>query len=251
MKSPKTVTQPLHPDHAMLLAAGLGTRMQPRTQITPKPLVCIHGRSLLDRALDTLEKAQVKKVVVNVHHLAQQICDHIRSERKKRTLDIVISDEQAELLDSAGGVVKALPQLGKKPFFILNSDTFWQDSHMPNLVRLAQHFEPKEMDMLLLTVNRQQAVGHKRGDFLLDHAGRLTRAKADDANAVIYAGALLVNPAVFAGASPSPHSLNLYFDQAIAKDRLFGLPLEGRWYTVGTIDMIGTVEKLLQQQGEC
>jgi len=235
----------------MLLSAGFGARMQPLTQTTPKPLVCIDGRSLLERALDALEKAQIKKAVANVHHLVQQICDHFEKERRKRKLDIVVSDERNALLDSAGGVVKALDELGRAPFFILNSDTFWSERQTPNLLRLARYFESKDMDLLLLTVDRQQACGHGRGDFLLNGEGRLTRSGADDADAVIYAGALLINPAIFSNAETTSHSLNLYFDRAIAEGRLFGLPLEGRWYTVDTAEMIDTVEKRLCRQDEC
>lgn len=235
------------PTCAMVLAAGLGTRMLPLTRTIPKPLVSIQGRCLLDRALDALEKAQVRKAVVNVHHLAGQICGHIENERNKRALEIVISDERAQLLDSAGGVIKALPHLGKKPFFILNSDTFWQDSHASNLLRLADRFAPQAMDMLLLTVSQRQAAqyGHSRGDFAADRAGRLSRARTHDAKAVVYAGALLVNPAVFAGACGAAQSLNFYFDRAIAEKRLFDLPLEGAWHTIGTVDMIRTAETRL------
>lgn len=242
------MTAPPVPERAMLLAAGLGTRMQPLTFTTPKPLVCVDGRCLMNRALDSLEKAGVKTVVINVHHLAQQICDHVANQRRQRSLELIISDERKELLDSAGGVIKALPSLGEKPFFILNSDTFWQDAQESNLLRLAQHFDAQTMDMLLLTVSRQQAGGHQRGDFVADSKGGLKRAQADAADAVIYAGALMINPAVFAGASPGPVSLNAFFDRAIHRRRLFGLALEGQWYTVGTPDSLRAVEMRLQQQ---
>lgn len=228
----------------MVLAAGLGTRMRPLTLTTPKPLVKISGRTMLDRALDALEKTGVKTVVVNVHHLADQIVAHLEGETNRR-FDIIISDESEKLLDSAGGIIKALPHLGQKPFFVLNADTFWTEDQRSNLMKLAQNFNPETMDILMLTVARDQAAAPERGDFLMKSDGRLTRAAPDIPQAVIYGGALVIRPDVFKDAMATPQSLNLYFDRAIEKNRLYGLPLVGRWYTVGTVDMIGEVEKCL------
>lgn len=232
---------------AMVLAAGLGTRMRPLTLTTPKPLVEIAGRCLLDRALDSLKNAGVETVIVNVHHLADAVEDHLKS---RLDLHIEISDERSQLLDSAGGVIKALPCLGNKPFYILNADTFWIDRGLSNLQAMANHFNPDTMDMLLLTVERQQAAAPERGDFLISQDGRLKRAPANMPEAVIYGGALIVHPNIFKDATIEPQSLNTYFDKAIAKGRLFGFPLHGNWYTVGTMDMIGRVEDLLRERGE-
>lgn len=237
----------IHPKKAILLSAGLGTRMRPLTLQLPKPLVSIHGRALIDRALDALQKAGVEEVVVNVHHLAGQMEVHLKERMAPK---IIISDERAELLDSAGGVVKALSHLGHEPFYILNSDTFWVDDGSPSLSRLADVFDAEKMDMLLLTVRRDQASGPEKGDFLMDDEGRLCRAPAGRTDAVIYGGALIATPKIFAGAKTEPHSLNLYFDRAIQKNRLYGLALEGAWYTVGTMEMIGIVEGLLNARGE-
>jgi len=239
---------PQYPTHAMILAAGRGARMRPLTLTTPKPLVQVGGRVLLDRALDALETTEVKQVVINIHHLGEQIINHLASQQH-RPFDIIISDEREALLDSAGGVIKALPHLGDAPFFILNADTFWHDVGVPTLQRLATAFDASSMDMLLLTVERDQAAFPERGDFLYDVQGqppsRLHRAAPNRSEAVIYGGALMVHPRVFHQAQPVPHSLNHYFDQAIAGGKLFGLPLVGHWYTLTTAHAIATVEKLL------
>lgn len=233
--------------HAMVLAAGLGTRMRPLTFKTPKPLVKIAGRSLLNRALDALEKVGVEEAVVNVHYLADSIESHVESRKKPH---VTISDERAELLDSAGGVVKALPLLGENPFFVLNADTFWVDHGKPTLQAMADVFDPEKMDMLLLTVKRQQAAGPERGDFLVGEGQKLIRAPLNSAEAVIYGGALITKPEIFSLAKIEPQSLNLYFDRAISQGRLYGFPLDGNWYTVGTIEMIGKVEELMRKRGE-
>jgi len=227
------------PATAMVLAAGLGTRMRPITARIPKPLVKIAGRTLLDRGLDTLAAAGVARAVVNVHYLPDQIIRHIEGLTAPR---IVISDERDLLLDSAGGIVKALPLIGEDPFYVLNADTFWIDGDRPNLERLALEWDAARMDILLMLCEIGQATGHSGGtDFLIDADGRLARAKGDPAG-LIYAGAAIVHPRIFAGAKPEPHSLNRYFDEAIAAGRLFGMKMDGSWITVGTPDAIAPAE---------
>ena len=229
------------PDAAMVLAAGLGTRMRPITDAIPKPLVEISGRTLLDRGLDTLERAGVRRAVVNVHHLGDQIVRHAAS---RASPAITISDEMERLLDSAGGIVKALPLLGSEPFIVLNADTFWIDADgVHNLAEMANAWDPAAMDMLLLTAGLEDATGHSGGvDFSVDEQGRLARAKGA-VEGVIYAGAIILHPRIFEGAKPEPHSLNLYFDRAIADGRLFGHRMRGAWITVGTPDAIAAAEK--------
>src|SRR6185437_5596403 len=142
------------------------------------------------------------------------------------------------LLDSAGGIVKALPQLGAEPFLVLNADTFWIDRDEPNLERLALAWDAARMDILLMLADFPSATGHTGGaDFLLGPNGALKRA-AGDPSGLIYAGAAIIHPRIFAGAEAVPHSLNLYFDRAIAAGRLYGMKMEGRWITVGTPDAI-------------
>ena len=227
------------PKVAMVLAAGLGKRMRPITDTMPKPLVMIAGRTLLDRGLDSLEAAGVARAVVNVHYLPEQIADHLAARGTPHT---VISDESSGLLDSAGGIVKALPVLGAEPFYILNADTFWIDRDEPNLRRLALAWDAAKMDILLMLADLDSATGHTGGtDFTVDPDGRLRRA-AGAPDGLIYAGAAIVSPALFAGAPEGPLSLNRYFDAAIDAGRLFGMKMQGRWITVGTPDAIPLAE---------
>ncbi|WP_048647369.1 nucleotidyltransferase family protein [Nitratireductor soli] len=230
------------PDTAMVLAAGLGKRMRPITDTLPKPLVKIAGKPLIDWALDTLARAGVGTAVVNVHYLADQVEAHLAARAAPR---IVISDERARLLDSAGGVVKALPQLGDDPFFILNADTFWLDGAVPNLEKLALAWNGEAMDILLMVAGFEQATGHSGSvDFVMDGMGRLRRAQKGEAG-VIYAGAIIAAPRVFAGADGEPQSLNRCFDAAAAQGRLFGMKMDGDWITVGTPDAIAPAEAIV------
>jgi MurNAc alpha-1-phosphate uridylyltransferase len=223
----------------MVLAAGLGTRMRPITDTIPKPLVKISGRTLLDRGLDSLAAADVARAVVNVHYFPQQIVDHLAG---RRSPEIVISDESEGLLDSAGGIVKALPRLGEQPFYVLNADTFWIDRREPNLKRMALAWDGARMDILLMLAALEQATGHTGGtDFLVGADGVLRRAAGDPAG-LIYAGAAIVHPRIFAGAPAGPSSLNRYFDSAITSGRLHGLQMQGSWITVGTPDAIPLAE---------
>ncbi|KAB2957601.1 MAG: nucleotidyltransferase family protein [Rhizobiaceae bacterium] len=223
----------------MVLAAGLGKRMRPITETLPKPLIRIAGKTLLDRGLDNLAAAGVARAVVNVHHLGNQIVAHVAGRERPR---VMISDESDRLLDSAGGIVRALPLLGPDPFFILNADTFWIDRGRSNLDDLVLAWDAGRMDILLMLVDLDSATGHSGGtDFVVEPDGRLARA-AGAADGLIYAGAGIVHPRIFAGASAEPHSLNTYFDRAIATGRLFGHRMDGRWITVGTPDAIAPAE---------
>lgn len=227
------------PGIAMVLAAGLGTRMRPITETMPKPLVRIAGKTLLDWGLDSLVGAGVEQAVVNVHHFPQQIVAHLEGRSRPK---VTLSDESDRLLDSAGGVVKALPLLGPDPFFILNADTFWIDRSGSNLAALALAWDAAAMDILIMLADLQSATGHSgKSDFLLGADGRLARSDGAP-EGLIYAGAAIVHPRIFAGAAAEPQSLNLYFDRAIASGRLFGHRMDGSWITVGTPDAIPRAE---------
>ncbi|MBO6900963.1 MAG: nucleotidyltransferase family protein [Rhizobiaceae bacterium] len=226
------------PDKAMVLAAGLGKRMRPITERIPKPLVPIAGKPLIDWGLDALANAGVGEAVVNVHYLAPLLIAHLQGRASPR---VRISDESEELLDSAGGIVGALPWLGTLPFFVLNADTFWVGGD-ENLAELGLAWDDARMDILLMLADLDHSTGHSgRADFLLAQDGRLSRAGGAP-DGLIYAGAAIVNPGIFAGAAAEPHSLNLYFDRAIAEGRLYGHPMRGHWITVGTPDAIATAE---------
>ena len=234
------------PKTAMVLAAGLGKRMRPLTDSTPKPLIEIAGKTLLDRGLDALADAGVEKAVVNVHHLGRQIVGHVKSRTAPR---IVISDESERLLDSAGGIVRALPELGEAPFLILNADTFWIEREGRDLDRLALAWDGERMDILLMLADPAHATGHSGStDFLVRADGALARARGA-ADGLIYAGAAIVHPRIFEDAAAEPHSLNLYFDRAIAGGRLYGSRMRGHWITVGTPDAIGEAERAIERLG--
>jgi N-acetyl-alpha-D-muramate 1-phosphate uridylyltransferase len=228
------------PDRAMVLAAGLGTRMRPLNGQIPKPLVRVGGKALIDYALDRLAEQGVELAIVNVHYLADQIERHLACRVRPQ---IVISDERRELLGTAGGVIKALPELGKHPFFHVNSDTIWIDGVKPNLGRLADIFDPTRMDALLLVAPTASSIGYDgRGDFSMTPDGRLARRGEREIVPFVYAGAAILTPAFLAGASPGPSSMSPFFTRAAEAGRLFGLRLEGLWMHVGTPDSIKAAE---------
>jgi N-acetyl-alpha-D-muramate 1-phosphate uridylyltransferase len=232
--------RPNVPRRAMVLAAGLGTRMRPFNGQIPKPLVTVGGKALIDYVLDRLAEAGVEQAVVNVHHLADQIERHLGGRTRPR---IVISDERSELLGTGGGIVKAMPDLGPAPFFHVNSDTIWIDGVKPNMVRLAAAFDPARMDALLLLAPTASSIGYSgRGDFAMGSDGGLKRRGERDVVPFVYAGAAILTPAFFAGVAPGPSSMSPLFDRAAEADRLCGLRLEGVWMHVGTPDAIKAAE---------
>jgi N-acetyl-alpha-D-muramate 1-phosphate uridylyltransferase len=233
------------PRRAMVLAAGLGTRMRPHDGAIPKPLVAVGGKSLIDYVLDRLAAAGVERAVVNVHHLADQIERHLAARRRP---EIIISDERSELLGTAGGVVKALPMLGDAAFFHVNADTVWIDGIHSNLERLAAVFDAAGMDALLLLASTATSIGYDgRGDFLMDADGRLRRRGEREIAPFVYAGAAILTPAFLAAAKPGPSSMSPLFDAAIAAGRLYGLRLEGLWMHVGTPEAVRAAEAALAE----
>lgn len=228
------------PSRAMVLAGGLGARMRPLTDRIPKPLVAVAGRPLIDHVLDRLAAAGVKRAVVNVHYLADLLEKHLVG---RKTPEIVISDERAALLDTGGGVVKALPELGDDPFFHVNADTIWIDGVEPNLNRLVDAFDPETMDALLLLAPVAQSIGYSgRGDFTMQTDGRLKRRAEREVAPFVYAGAALLSPALFKDAPQGAFPLPLLFDRAVEAGRLHGLRLEGVWMHVGTPEAIAEAE---------
>ncbi len=228
------------PRRAMVLAAGLGTRMRPFNGQIPKPLVQVGGKALIDYVLDRLADAGVERAVVNVHHLADQIERHMAARQQPK---IVVADERGELLGTAGGVLNALPQLGDAPFFHVNSDTIWIDGVRPNLARLADAFDGERMDALLLLASTTSSIGYSgRGDFTMTADGRLIRRGERDVVPFVYAGAAVLTPAFFAGVPAGPSSMSPLFDRAAEAGRLYGLRLEGVWMHVGTPEAIAAAE---------
>jgi MurNAc alpha-1-phosphate uridylyltransferase len=228
------------PKTAMVLAAGLGTRMRPFNGAIPKPLVKVGNKALIDYVLDRLALAGVERTIVNVHHMADQIERHLAGRQQPR---IVFSDERGELLGTAGGIVKALRQLGDGPFFLVNSDTIWIDGVTSNLVRLAAAFDPARMDGLLLLAPTATSIGYTgRGDFKMAADGRLSRRGEREVVPFVYAGAAILTPAYFAGTPEGPSSMSPLFDRAIEAERLCGLRLEGMWMHVGTPEAVSAAE---------
>jgi N-acetyl-alpha-D-muramate 1-phosphate uridylyltransferase len=228
------------PKRAMVLAAGLGTRMRAFNGQVPKPLVKVGGKPLIDYVLDRLAEQGVEHAVVNVHHLADQIERHLAARQRPK---IVIADERRELLGTGGGVVRALPELGPAPFFHINSDTIWIDGVQPNLGRLADAFDPARMDALLLLAVATTSIGYSgRGDFKMAPDGRLTRRGEHEVVPFVYAGAAILTPAFFAGVPQGPSSMSPLFDRAAEAGRLYGLRLEGVWMHVGTPDAVKAAE---------
>ncbi|MEO1700524.1 MAG: nucleotidyltransferase family protein [Pseudomonadota bacterium] len=236
---------------AMVLAAGFGKRLRPITLTRPKPLVEVAGRTLLDRTLDQLGRGGVNHAVVNIHYLGEQIMAHAAI--ADHPVYMEISDEREKVLETGGGIVKALPKLGQAPFVAINADTFWVEKAgiEPTVTKMAKTFDAQRMDMLLLVCSPEQAIGHSGGlDFIIDRDGRLSRADKAKSG-YIYAGAAIINPAIFKKAEAVSHSLNRYFDAAKKKGRLFGQALENAyWYTVSTPDSLKAVEAHLRDHGD-
>ena len=229
---------------AMVMAAGLGTRMRAHNDAVPKPLVPVAGKPLLDHALARLAAAGVGRVVVNVHHKAQMIVAHLKTRQQP---EIVISDETDALLDTGGGVARALPQLGNKPFFVLNTDALWLEGPTPALAMMAARFDPEKMDCLMLLAPLVTSLGVTgRGDFTMDGQGRLTRRQPQMVSPFIYAGVCLLRPELFDGAPQAPRfSMNLLWDRALEEGRLFGILHEGIWMHVGDRQAVAEAEKLI------
>jgi MurNAc alpha-1-phosphate uridylyltransferase len=233
-------TGPIRPKRAMILAAGLGKRMRPITVTTPKPLIEVAGRPLIDHALDRLEHAGVASVVVNVHYLAELVRVHVA---RRASPKVVISDETQRLLDTGGGIARALPELGSEPFYVLNSDSFWIEGPRPNLEWLAAAWRDDAMDALLMLSSTVRAIGYSgRGDFRMDPAGRLRRRPEREVAPFAYAGAAILHPRLFANCPDGPFSLNLLFDRAMDAGRLYGVRMDGQWLHVGTPEAIGEAE---------
>lgn len=228
-------------DTAMVLAAGLGQRMRPITDTCPKPLVRIGGRAMLDHALDRLREAGIGRAVVNVHHLADRIERHLAPVKAPA---VAISDERDALLETGGGVKRALPLLGET-FLAMNSDSLWTERGESNIRRMLAAWRPGEMDCLLLLAARDSLGYDGRGDFHRDEAGRLARRAPGETAPFVYAGVGIFKRESFADTPEGAFSLNLIFDRAIAVGRLFGLVLDGEWLHVGTPEAIPAAEARL------
>jgi MurNAc alpha-1-phosphate uridylyltransferase len=234
---------------AMVLAAGYGERMRPLTLRMPKPLVPLAGRPLIDHVLDRLAAAGVQTAVVNVHYLPEQLEERLR-ERQGTRPAIVISDERDQLLDTGGGVTRALPKLGAGPFFIHNADTVWSEGASPALTRMLQLWNPAAMDCLLLLAPLASSIGYwGKGDFAMAPDGRLTRRGERQVVPFAFAGVSLCDTRLFADAPEGRYSLNLLWDRALAAGRLYGVRLDGHWMHVGTPEALAEAETWFEREG--
>ncbi|WJH41663.1 nucleotidyltransferase family protein [Aliirhizobium terrae] len=235
---------------AMVLAAGLGTRLRPITDTMPKPLVPVAGKPMIDYGLDALADAGVTRAAVNVHHFADRMEAHLNAYPR---LDIIVSDERDQLMNSGGGLKKGLALLSPGIVFVMNADLFWigETYGKPtNLERLAGFFDPATMDMALLCVPLERTTGHNgKKDFQLDPDGRLSRY-VDGDNPVVYAGAIVMQSSLLDDAPDDAFNLNIYFDKAIEKGRLYGLVMDGEWITVGTPDALPAAEAVIARHSE-
>lgn len=217
---------------AMILGAGLGTRMRPLTDEVPKPLVVLEGRRLIDHVLDRLVEADVTEAVVNVHYLADKLEAHLRD--REAGPAITISDERAEILDTGGGTKKALGLLGDGPFFIHNSDSVWIEGASSNLKRLADSWDEDKMDCLLLLALGASSIGYAgRGDFSMDEEGRISRREECKVVPFVHTGVCVASARLFEDAPDGAFSMNLLWNKAMEKGRLFGIRHDGIWMHVG------------------
>jgi len=236
----------IQPKTAMVLAAGLGLRMRPITDKTPKPMVKVAGHTLLDHALDRLVAAGVTKAVVNTHHLGDQIVDHLKF---RRDVEIVISDETNLLLETGGGVKKALAQLGNEPFYVANADVLWLNSNTDALKRLGDLWDDEKMDALLLLHSTVEAYGYVgRGDFVVDPLGKLARRPEREVAPYVFTGVEIIHPRALKETPDGAFSLNVVFDRLLEQERLYGIVHDGEWFDIGTPDGLNQAEAYMNQK---
>jgi MurNAc alpha-1-phosphate uridylyltransferase len=233
------------PRTAMIMAAGLGKRMRPLTATRPKPLIEVSGKALLDHVLEKLRAAGVEKVVVNVHYLADALEAHLAS--RDHGLEVVISDERNQLMETGGGLIKALPLIDCDPFLALNSDNLWIDGPADTIKLLASQWDDARMDALLLLVPQARALNNKgMGDFHMDRTGRLRRRERSHVAPFVFTGIQMVSKRLLRDAPVGPFSTNVLWDRAIEEGRAFGAVHQGLWFDVGTPQSIPMTEAALE-----
>lgn len=232
------------PKTAMILAAGLGTRMMPLTKDRAKAMVELKGRPLIDYVLTHLEQAGVKRVVVNLHAHADHLQAYLTA--RKTDMEIIFSDERDRLLDTGGAIRKAAAALGDDPIFVVNCDAFWRDGLVDTLAHLASRWNPDIMDSLLLIIHSCHALGyHGVGDFEMDPMGHLTFRKELTITPYVYAGVHILKPTLATTISDDVFSLRQIWHENAKQHRLYGLIHEGSWAHVGTPDSVRLAERRL------
>lgn len=233
------------PETAMVMAAGLGKRMRPLTATRPKPLVSVAGKPLIDHVFDRLRAAGVKRAVVNVHYLADALEAHLKS--RVKDIELVVSDERKQLLETGGGLVHARSFLGDKPFLCVNSDNLWIDGPIDAIRSLSAHWDDARMDALLLLIPLARAQSHRgQGDFHLNPHGRIIgRRKPGRLAPFVFTGVQILSPRVIRDWPEGPFSTNLFWERAIDAGRAFGVTHHGLWFDVGTPAAVGQTEAAL------
>ncbi len=227
----------------MVLAAGFGVRMQPITHTIPKPLVRVLDRSLIDRTIDRLLDGGVETVVVNTHHLGERVEEHLSA---RDDLEILFSPEET-ILETGGGIANALGLLGDEPFFACNGDTLWLNGTQNALHRMLRHWDEETMDALLMVHSTVDAYGyHGVGDFCLDPLGLVSRRPEGEVSPYLFTGVQILHPRLFEDAPGGAFSLNVLYDQAIARGRLYGMVHDGEWFHVGTPDSLAEAEAYMR-----
>jgi MurNAc alpha-1-phosphate uridylyltransferase len=230
----------------MVLAAGFGTRLRPLTDTVPKPMVKVAGKPMIDTVIDRLAAIGVGEIVVNTHHLAEVIESHLKARQQPR---MVFSREQ-EILETGGGIKKALPLLGDRPFYVVNGKIIWLNGKVDALIRLAESWDETRMDGLLLLQPTVGAVGYNGpGDFHIDQLGRVRRRREWEVAPFVYAGIQILHPRLFEGAPDGAFSLNVLYDRAIESERLYGLRHDGEWFHVSTRQQLAEVEARIARGG--
>ncbi len=226
---------------AMILAAGRGERMRPLTDTVPKPLIPVAGRSMLDRAMDRLQEHNIRNLVINVHHLGEQIASHVGAARAHVV-------REPSLLETGGSVKNALPLLGQEPFFVLNGDGLWTDGPVPMLKRLEAAWDPARMDALLLLHPLADAIGREpcdKGDYFLDDSGKARHRGAEPTAPYLFASVSICDSRLFRLSPEGPFSLVQLWHRAQAAGHLYGLVHDGKWFHVGTPQALAEAERVL------
>lgn len=233
------------PETAMVMAAGLGKRMRPLTATRPKPLVHVGGKALIDHVFDRLRSAGVKRAVVNVHYLADQLEAHLKA--RVKDMEVLVSDERKQLMETGGGIVQAREMLGDAPFLCVNSDNLWVDGPIDAIRQLAAGWDDARMDVLLLLVPLARANSHGgKGDFRLDAHGKIVeRRKPGRLAPFVFTGVQIVSPRVIRDWPEGPFSTNLFWNRAIEAGRAWGVVHQGLWFDVGTPGAIKETEAML------
>ena len=232
------------PDTAFVMAAGLGKRMRPLTATRPKPLVEVAGKALIDHVLDRLRAAGVSRIVVNVHYLPDALEAHLKA--RASDLDVKVSDERKQLMETGGGLVQAEHLIETDPFLVVNSDNYWVDGPAETLHLLASLWRDEDMDALLLLVPQAQASNHGgQGDFHMKADGRLARREKGKVAPFVFTGIQMVSKRLLRDAPAGPFSTNVLWDRAIGEGRCFGAVHQGLWFDVGNPAAIKATESAI------